>query len=74
MTHRPSIRSFDLGRDLDRSISSSFGRARSSLKTVHEAWLLGRTFLQLTCRAKEGPAGRGKLTVRNCRVNDVGIR
>jgi hypothetical protein len=32
---------------------------------------LGRTFLQLTARAEEGPPGRGKVVVKNCRIEDV---
>jgi len=34
---------------------------------------LGRTFVQFTSRAKDGPAGQGTVTVRNCRVSDVCI-
>ncbi len=34
---------------------------------------LGRTFCQFTARAKEGPPGKGTITVRNCHVQDVGI-
>jgi hypothetical protein len=34
---------------------------------------LGRTFLQVTARAEEGPPGRGKLLVRACHVEDVAI-
>ena len=38
-----------------------------------EGRLLGRTFCQFTARAKEGKPGTGNITVRNCRVTDVGI-
>jgi hypothetical protein len=34
---------------------------------------LGRTFVQFTARAKEGPAGIGNITVRGCKVEDVCI-
>ncbi len=34
---------------------------------------LGRTFLQVTAREKQGPPGRGLITVRGCRVSDIGL-
>jgi hypothetical protein len=34
---------------------------------------LGRTFVQLTCRKRDGPPGRGKFTVRRCRVSNIGL-
>ena len=34
---------------------------------------LGRTFVQVTCRAKDGPPGRGRFVVRNCKVSNVGL-
>ncbi|MEX1024693.1 MAG: hypothetical protein WD226_06400 [Planctomycetota bacterium] len=34
---------------------------------------LGRTFLQVTARKRDGPLGVGDVIVRNCRVEDVGI-
>ena len=34
---------------------------------------LGRTFCQFTARKKEGPPGRGTITIRNCKIEDVGI-
>ncbi|MCE9595746.1 MAG: hypothetical protein K8S98_16275 [Planctomycetes bacterium] len=38
-----------------------------------DATRLGRTFCQITAREKEGPAGVGKITIRNCKISDVGI-
>lgn len=38
-----------------------------------DAARLGRTFCQITARPKEGPAGTGTITIRNCKVTDVGI-
>lgn len=38
-----------------------------------EAQHLGRTFLQVTARASDGPPGLGTITVRRCRIEDVGI-
>ncbi len=34
---------------------------------------LGRTFLQLTARSREGPPGTGTVTVRDCRIRDTGL-
>jgi hypothetical protein len=34
---------------------------------------LGRTFCQITAREKEGPPGVGRVTIRNCKISDVGI-
>jgi hypothetical protein len=34
---------------------------------------LGRTFVQVTARARSGPPGVGVITVRNCQVSDVGL-
>ena len=34
---------------------------------------LGRTFCQFTARSKDGPVGRGRITVRECDVSDVGL-
>jgi len=34
---------------------------------------LGRTFVQVVAREKEGPPGRGKITVRGCHVEDTGL-
>ncbi len=34
---------------------------------------LGRTFLQLTARAREGPPGTGNVTVRDCKIRDTGL-
>jgi hypothetical protein len=34
---------------------------------------VGRTFLQLTAREKEGPPGVGNVTIRNCRAEDCCI-
>ncbi|MCC6408795.1 MAG: hypothetical protein IT453_16655 [Planctomycetes bacterium] len=38
-----------------------------------DATRLGRTFCQITARSKEGPAGVGTVTIRNCKIADVGI-
>ncbi|MEW6074407.1 MAG: hypothetical protein AB1726_17665 [Planctomycetota bacterium] len=38
-----------------------------------EGRFLGRTFCQFTARAAEGPPGTGAITIRNCRVEDVGV-
>jgi hypothetical protein len=43
-----------------------------TIEGVH-ARLLGRTFVQLTCRGNDGPVGRGTFLVKDCVVNDVGI-
>ncbi|HED64899.1 MAG TPA: hypothetical protein ENJ09_05010 [Planctomycetes bacterium] len=34
---------------------------------------LGRTFCQFTARSKEGPPGRGQITIRDCDVSDCGL-
>lgn len=34
---------------------------------------VGRTFLQITARESQGPAGRGLITVRGCEVADIGL-
>ena len=38
-----------------------------------QAKRLGRTFCQFTARAKDGPVGKGSITVRNCDVSDIGL-
>lgn len=38
-----------------------------------DATRLGRTFCQFTARPNEGPPGSGTITIRNCRITDVGI-
>lgn len=38
-----------------------------------EASGLGRTFVQVTARRRDGPPGRGRFTVRNCRVRNIGL-
>ena len=38
-----------------------------------EAKRLGRTFVQLVARSKDGPAGVGRLLVQDCKVSDTGI-
>lgn len=43
-----------------------------TIENVH-AKRLGRTFLQLTARRSEGDPGRGRVLVRDCRVEDAGI-
>ncbi len=43
-----------------------------TIENVHGK-LLGRTFLQLTARPKDGPPAPGTITVRNCVIEDVCI-
>lgn len=43
-----------------------------TIENVH-ATRLGRTFVQFTSRAANGPQGVGKVVVRNCQVTDVSI-
>jgi hypothetical protein len=42
------------------------------IERVH-AKNLGRTFAQFTARSKEGPPGKGGITIRNCEVQDACI-
>ncbi len=43
-----------------------------TIENVH-ARDLGRTFVQITARASEGPPGRGDVTLRRCAVEDTGL-
>lgn len=47
-------------------------RGDMTIENVH-ARQLGRTFCQFTARRSEGPEGVGKITVRDCVVEDVGL-
>ena len=38
-----------------------------------EATRLGRTFVQLVARSKDGPAGIGRLLVQDCKISDTNI-
>ena len=38
-----------------------------------QATRLGRTFVQLVARSKDGPAGIGRLLVQDCRISDTNI-
>lgn len=38
-----------------------------------DAARLGRTFVQVVAREKEGPPGQGRITVKGCKVEDTGL-